>query len=177
MAKAAGLTGRLPSTTSPVWLTRMRSETRTCRKLMPKGFTQKWSVNSGSRAVMCPATPSEKPKRPNRRSAPASFCLRCSRSSSTLADFGRVSVLSIEEAVAIGLALESESESESACSMVPNYRLAHDLPHRRHEGHRRAERESVGLGDRSAQDGGVVARECRRQVGRGRHRTGALFRV
>ena len=89
MANAAGLTGRLPSTTSPVWLTRIRSETRTWRKLMPKGFTQKWSVSSGSRAVMWPATPSEKPKRPNSRSAPASFCLRCRRSSSTLANFGR----------------------------------------------------------------------------------------
>jgi hypothetical protein len=28
---------------------------------MAKGFTQKWSVSSGSRAVMWPATPSEKP--------------------------------------------------------------------------------------------------------------------
>ena len=55
---------------------------------MAKGFTQKWSVSSGSRAVMWPATPSEKPKRPNRRSAPASFCLRCRRSSSTVANFG-----------------------------------------------------------------------------------------
>src|SRR5271154_6367318 len=143
MANAAGLTGRVPSTTSPVWLTRIRSETRTWRKLMPKGFTQKWSVSSGSRAVMWPATPSEKPKRPNTRSAPASFCLRCRRSSSTLDDFGRASVLSIVEAVAIGLGLGLGLglASECACTMVPNYRLVHDLPHRRDEGHRRAERE------------------------------------
>ena len=51
---------------------------------MPKGLTQKWSVSSGSRAVICPATPSEKPKRPKRRSAPANRCLRCRRSSSML---------------------------------------------------------------------------------------------
>ena len=50
----------------------------------PSGFTQKWSGNSGSRTVMCPATPSPKPKRPKMRSAPASFCLRRSRSAATV---------------------------------------------------------------------------------------------
>ena len=58
------------------------------RKLLPNGLTQKWSGNSGSRTVMCPATPSPKPKRPKMRRAPASFCLRWSRSSSTVANVG-----------------------------------------------------------------------------------------
>ena len=58
------------------------------RKLRPNGLTQKWSGNSGSRTVMWPATPSPNPKRPKMRSAPASFCLRCSRSSSTVSKVG-----------------------------------------------------------------------------------------
>ena len=58
------------------------------RKLLPNGLTQKWSGNSGSRTVMCPATPSPKPKRPKMRRAPASFCLRWRRSSSTVANVG-----------------------------------------------------------------------------------------
>ena len=58
------------------------------RKLRPNGLTQKWSGNSGSRTVMWPATPSPKPKRPKMRSAPASLCLRCSRSSSTVSNVG-----------------------------------------------------------------------------------------
>ena len=37
---------------------------------------------------MCPATPSPNPSRPKMRSAPASFCLRWSRSSSTVANVG-----------------------------------------------------------------------------------------
>ena len=40
---------------------------------MPNGLTQKWSVYSGSRTVMWPATPSPNPSRPKIRSAPASL--------------------------------------------------------------------------------------------------------
>ena len=61
MANAAVFTGRPPCTTSPRWFTRSRSETRMWPKYCPKGFTQKWSVSSGSRAVTCPATPSSNP--------------------------------------------------------------------------------------------------------------------
>ena len=70
----------------------MRSLTRMWRKLRPNGLTQKWSGNSGSRTVMWPATPSPKPKRPKMRSAPASFCLRWARSSSTVANVGMPSM-------------------------------------------------------------------------------------
>ena len=45
-------------------------------KLFPNGLTQKWSGRSGSRTVMCPATPSAKPNLPKMRSAPASLALR-----------------------------------------------------------------------------------------------------
>ena len=58
-------------------------------KFMPNGFTQKWSSRSGSRAVMCPAMPSSNPNLPKRRYAAASRCLRWSRSSSTVSNFGR----------------------------------------------------------------------------------------
>ena len=58
------------------------------RKLRPNGLTQKWSANSGSRTVMWPATPSPKPNRPKMRNAPASRCLRCRRSSSTVSNVG-----------------------------------------------------------------------------------------
>ncbi len=75
MAKAAMLTGQSPSTTSPSWLTRMRSEARMSPKDSPKGFTQKQSVRSGSRAVRWPATPSLKPKRSKSRKAAAMRCL------------------------------------------------------------------------------------------------------
>ena len=50
--ESSSVTGWLPSTTSPLWLTRMRSDALIRPKLMPKPFTQKVSVNSGSRAVM-----------------------------------------------------------------------------------------------------------------------------
>ncbi len=55
---------------------------------MPNGFTQNSSGNSGSRAVMWPATPSEKPNLPKMRNAPASLALRWARSSSTVAKVG-----------------------------------------------------------------------------------------
>ena len=58
-------------------------------KLIPNGFTQKWSSRSGSRAVMWPATPSSKPNFPNSRKPAARRCLRCWRSSSTVSYFGR----------------------------------------------------------------------------------------
>ncbi len=61
-----------------------------CLKFMPSGLTQKWSVSSGSRAVMWPAVPSSKPKAPKIRKAAARRCLRCRRSSSTLANFGNL---------------------------------------------------------------------------------------
>ena len=55
-----------------------------CPKCIPNGFTQKWSVSSGSRAVMWPATPSSNPNLENRRNAAAKRCLRWSRSSTML---------------------------------------------------------------------------------------------
>ena len=58
-------------------------------KLIPNGFTQKWSSRSGSRAVMWPATPSSKPNFPKIRKPAARRCLRCWRSSSTVSYFGR----------------------------------------------------------------------------------------
>ena len=57
-------------------------------KSTAKGLTQKWSVSSGSRAVMWPATPSLKPNLPNRRKAAASRCLMWVRSSSTESKVG-----------------------------------------------------------------------------------------
>src|SRR5438309_8242151 len=94
MAKAAWFTGCSHSTTSPWWLTRRRSETRMWPKCMPKGLTQKWSVSSGSRAVMWPATPSSKPHLENMRKAAARRCLRWRRSSSTVAKVGGMRILS-----------------------------------------------------------------------------------
>jgi len=44
----------LPSTTSPFSFTKIRPDTRVCRKCKPKGLTQKWSSRSASLAVMCP---------------------------------------------------------------------------------------------------------------------------
>ena len=79
-----------PSTTSPWSFTRMRSDARMWLKLMPKGFTQKWSRCSGSRAVMWPATPSSKPNLPKSRNPAASRCLRCRRSSSTVVELRQV---------------------------------------------------------------------------------------
>src|SRR5216684_1123509 len=66
----------------------MRSETRMRPKCRPKGFTQKWSSRSGSRAVMWPATPSSKPKREKRRKAAARRSLRWRRSSAGVAKTG-----------------------------------------------------------------------------------------
>ena len=82
MAKAAWLTAYSPSMISPVWLTRSRSETRMWLNGVPKGFTQKQSVCSGSRTVMWPATPSLNPKRPKIRKAAARRSLRWRRSDS-----------------------------------------------------------------------------------------------
>src|SRR3954468_21661125 len=89
MAKAAVFTLPSPSTTSPCELTRMRSDTRMWLNAMPNGFTQKWSRRSGSRAVMCPATPSSKPNCQKIRKPAARRCLRCCRSSSAVSNFGR----------------------------------------------------------------------------------------
>lgn len=55
---------------------------------MPNGLTQNRCSSSGSRTVMCPATPSPKPNRPKIRNAPASCCLRCRRSSADVANVG-----------------------------------------------------------------------------------------
>src|SRR5438105_3036516 len=59
-----------------------------CPKWTPKGFTQKHSVCSGSRAVMWPATPSLNPNRENRRKDAARRSLRWRRSSSNVAKAG-----------------------------------------------------------------------------------------
>ena len=125
---------------------------------------------------MCPATPSENPKRPKSRSAPASLCLRCRRSSSTVANVGGVGMTS-SRGPRPSVWVAWEPASERACAITSNYRLAHGLPHRRHPRHRRPRREGVGARLRPAPDGGVVARERRRQMGEGRHRPGARRRV
>lgn len=52
-----------------------------CKKDLPKGFTQKLVGSTGSRTVMCPAIPSEKPHLAKIRYANASLCLRNFRSS------------------------------------------------------------------------------------------------
>ena len=90
MANAAGFTGQVPSTTDPAWSTRMRSLTLMRLKCMANGFTQNVSGNSGSRAVMCPATPSSNPALLNNRNAAASRCLRCRRSASTESNVGGI---------------------------------------------------------------------------------------
>ena len=89
IANAAVLTLPSPSTTSPRELTSSRSDTQMWLKGIAKRFTQKWSSSSGSRAVMCPATPSSNPNLPKMRNAAANRCLRCWRSSSTVSYFGR----------------------------------------------------------------------------------------
>src|ERR1700759_567147 len=89
IANAAVFTLPSPSTTSPCELTRMRSDTRMWLNAIPNGFTQKWSRRSGSRAVMCPATPSSNPNLPKMRKPAARRSLRCRRSSSTVSYFGR----------------------------------------------------------------------------------------
>ena len=88
MTNPAWFTGRFPWTTSPSWVTAMRSETRMWRKLIPNGLTQNMCGSSGSRTVMWPAIPSPKPNLPKMRNAPASCCLRCSRSSALVANVG-----------------------------------------------------------------------------------------
>ncbi len=62
---------------------------------MPKGSTQNVSVNSGSRAVMCPATPSLKPEAAKMRKPPARRSLRCRRSAETLVKTGGASFLKV----------------------------------------------------------------------------------
>src|SRR6478672_12609538 len=89
IANAAVFTLPSPSTTSPCELTRTRSLTLMWLNAIPKGFTQKWSRRSGSRAVMCPATPSSNPNLPKMRKPAARRCLRCWRSSSIVSYFGR----------------------------------------------------------------------------------------
>ena len=79
---------RYPSTTSPAASTRMRSETLMWPKCIPNGLTQKVSGNSGSRAVMWPATPSQKPHAAKIRKPPARRSFRCCRSSARVAKAG-----------------------------------------------------------------------------------------
>src|SRR3954453_10152475 len=86
MATAAPLTARSPSTTSPSWLTRTRSDDLIIEKCMPNGLTQYVVGSPGSRTVMCPATPSSRPALENIRNAAAIFALRCARSSSTVSN-------------------------------------------------------------------------------------------
>ena len=59
-------------------------------KCTANGLTQKVSGNSGSRAVMWPATPSSKPALLNSRKAAARRSLRCCRSSITEVKVGGV---------------------------------------------------------------------------------------
>src|ERR1700761_9024095 len=67
--------------TLPSWSTRIRSERLSCENARPNGFTQKVCGSTGSRSVMCPATPSSKPYLPKMRNASARRPLRYSRSS------------------------------------------------------------------------------------------------
>src|ERR1700677_1896928 len=95
MANADSLISRSPSTTTLFSFTRTRSETRMWPKCMPKGLTQKWSWSSGSRGVICPATPSLNQNFAKSRKAEASRCLRCRRSSATVAKEGGSGVFAI----------------------------------------------------------------------------------
>ena len=61
---------------------------RNMLKWKPNGFTQNVSGCSGSRTVMCPATPSSKPIFENSRNAAASRRFRCTRSSAGLSNTG-----------------------------------------------------------------------------------------
>ena len=68
IAKAALFNGAVfPATISPSSLTKTKSDIFNRLNDKPKGFTQKHSGYSGSRQVMCPATPSEKPNFPKMR--------------------------------------------------------------------------------------------------------------
>ena len=80
MKKPAVLIGWSPITISPAGLTSWRSETRIRPNGTASGLIQKWSVSSGSRAVMCPDAPRLKPNFAKTRKAAASCCLRCRRS-------------------------------------------------------------------------------------------------
>ena len=57
-------------------------------KCIPNGLTQKVSGTSGSRAVMWPATPSQKPHAAKIRKPPARRSFRCCRSSARVAKAG-----------------------------------------------------------------------------------------
>ena len=100
IAKAAWLTAYSPWTISPVWLTSKRSEARMWLNGVPKGFTQKQSVCSGSRTVMWPATPSLNPKRPKIRKAAARRSLRCRRSDSRSSKVGMSYGMGLSERIA-----------------------------------------------------------------------------
>jgi hypothetical protein len=71
----------------------VRFETLIWLKCTPNGFTQNVSGNSGSRAVMCPATPSSKPNFEKRRKPAANLCFRCNSSSAWLANVGGLGML------------------------------------------------------------------------------------
>ncbi len=70
-----------PSTILPLWSTRIRSLLFINENATPNGLTQNVVGSTGSRTVICPATPSSKPYFPNMRKAAASRPLRYSRSS------------------------------------------------------------------------------------------------
>ena len=68
MAKAALFSAAaFPATISPASFTKIKSDIFKRLNDNPKGLTQKQSGYSGSRQVMCPATPSEKPSFPKMR--------------------------------------------------------------------------------------------------------------
>src|SRR5262245_22153535 len=93
---------------------------------MPKGLTQKWSVLSGSRAVICPATPSSNPNLAKRRKAAANRCFRCSLSSSTELKVGGCGKLKGRDGLII---------TASAPDMSSGISLSFDNQPRRNEEH------------------------------------------
>src|SRR5262245_20004907 len=128
IANAAVFTIASPSTTSPLASTRMRSDWRMWLKLIPSGFTQKWSRCSGSRAVMCPATPSSNPNLPNSRNPAARRSLRCSRSSSTLANVGRYQRSSSAMANPFFVPAYSRPERGQALELLDRAVVVHEQP-------------------------------------------------
>ncbi len=130
-----------PSTTVPVWSTQIRSETRMCLKFIPNGLSQKRSRCSGSRTVMCPATPSSNPNLPNSRNDAASRCLRWRRSSSVESKVGKEAqigkqrrhsqILGLVRAVGPGLRCRSSCAGGRPEPRIPERILACDGTSRR----------------------------------------------
>lgn len=101
-----------PSMISPSSFTRIKSEAFIKLKDTPNGLTQKVVGSTGSRSVICPATPSSNPYFPKIRKAAASRPLRYARSLYLSSNFGgpvKAGIFTLGSAlgfVALGVGLE-----------------------------------------------------------------------